>query len=415
MVSSVLLALLFASCYAQTASNPLSESESLELNQDILDYHNWQRSFSALGLVPGPGGSNGVHPGGSDMIKLRWDDGLAGVAYEHSQTCKYHHNPIRGDMLYDARDQMVQFVTDIVTSNPGENIGYGTGYPTKSLKNIVMDGLQSMFEESNDYKWSDNTCSYEHCGHYTQMAWGTTRYIGCGYSLCDTIDIECNDDGSVCDDQLTNAIYYVCNYFPLGNRYTPAGIVDIYNQEGEPCDNCPWDHSKCTYDSAAATSYDSDWTNMPTTETTNGLCIGCGNKYYEICNTGLNNGLGDFCVSTKKTHGCYYDFEANSAGVAQDIQICDPNNDGDNGLEDPDICTLGDQCRYECATCYCQDEGVDRFKACETECDDGLGRNVTGGCLGDDYFAQYIEDVGGCTGGGGGGSGDSGANQAQLS
>eukprot|EP01083_Nonionella_stella_P097980 275449_1 len=214
---------------------------------------------------------------------------------------------------------------------------------------------------------------------------------------------------------LTNAIYYVYNYFPLGNRYTNAGIIDIYNQEGDPCDNCPWDHSKCTYDSAAATSYDSDWTNMPTTETTNGLCIGCGNKYYEICNTGLNNGLGDSCVSNKKNVGCYYDFEANSAGVAQDIQICDPNNDGDNGLEDPDICTLGDQCRYECATCYCQDEGVDRFKACETECDDGLGRNVTGGCLGDDYFAQYIEDVGGCTGGGGGGSGDSGANQAQLS
>lgn len=38
------------------------------------------------------------------------------------------------------------------------------------------------------------------CGHYTQVVWKNSRYVGCGKAMA-----------------ANGTLYYVCNYYPAGN------------------------------------------------------------------------------------------------------------------------------------------------------------------------------------------------------
>ena len=63
-------------------------------------------------------------------------------------------------------------------------------------------------------------------GHYTQMVWGSTRFVGCGRRAFKF---------GFWHEQI-----YVCNYGPAGNFwFQPLYII------GEPCTQCPED-SACT-------------------------------------------------------------------------------------------------------------------------------------------------------------------------
>jgi pathogenesis-related protein 1 len=75
----------------------------------------------------------------------------------------------------------------------GENIWMGT---TASFSpNDVVDSWGS---EKDDYNHANNSCSGV-CGHYTQIVWASTQYVGCGMVTCDGFDI------------------WVCQYNPPGN------------------------------------------------------------------------------------------------------------------------------------------------------------------------------------------------------
>jgi pathogenesis-related protein 1 len=60
---------------------------------------------------------------------------------------------------------------------------------------------ESWASERGDYDVASNTCTPGRmCGHYTQMVWSTTRFVGCGARVCP-------DKGQI----------WVCNYDPPGN------------------------------------------------------------------------------------------------------------------------------------------------------------------------------------------------------
>jgi hypothetical protein len=47
------------------------------------------------------------------------------------------------------------------------------------------------------------------CGHFTQVIWKNTQYVGCGKAI---------SPGNLCDPKSpTDSIWYVCNYYPPGN------------------------------------------------------------------------------------------------------------------------------------------------------------------------------------------------------
>lgn len=60
------------------------------------------------------------------------------------------------------------------------------------------DAVNAWASEAKDYNAETNTCSHR-CGHYTQLVWRDTKYVGCG--------VAGNGKRQV----------WVCNYDPAGN------------------------------------------------------------------------------------------------------------------------------------------------------------------------------------------------------
>jgi pathogenesis-related protein 1 len=106
---------------------------------------------------------------------LEWSDELAASAQKWAnqlgKNCAFKHS----------------------SSEYGENIWMGT-----SGAFTTADVVDSWGSEKEDYTYSDNSCS-DVCGHYTQIVWSTTQYVGCGVVSCDGFDI------------------WVCQYDPAGN------------------------------------------------------------------------------------------------------------------------------------------------------------------------------------------------------
>lgn len=102
-------------------------------------------------------------------------------------------------------------------SGPAENLYWASPMKTAKAKDgngnwIWQNSLQSITEadvadnwgsEKQWYDYSSNTCSApagKSCGHYTQMVWRDSRWVGCARAVCD-------DYSQV----------WVCNYDPAGN------------------------------------------------------------------------------------------------------------------------------------------------------------------------------------------------------
>eukprot|EP01083_Nonionella_stella_P271977 922051_1 len=200
------------------------------------------------------------------------------------------------------------------------------------------------------------------------MVWADTRYIGCGVAECAAIE---NAVGNAAGN------FFVCNYFPGGDVIP----LDDYNTADEPCDNCPWDKTKCTYDSSQTYSYSTDWKNMPSDiySEADGLCTGCGNIYTPLCS--IKKGNKDNCVSDNiENVGCSFEMT--------DASACDTAGDAENDIPDAGTCRLNDYCRYWCGFCHCNigadaRSNYDKFNTCDNSvngCNDGLDRMFTGGC-----------------------------------
>ena len=77
----------------------------------------------------------------------------------------------------------------------GENLWWSSWDPTPD------EVVQGWASEVADYDYERNTCADDAvCGHYTQVVWADSRWVGCGKAAC--------ADGSV---------IWNCRYDPPGN------------------------------------------------------------------------------------------------------------------------------------------------------------------------------------------------------
>ena len=123
-----------------------------------------------------------------NIPKLEWSDALGGFAQQWADYlatengCQLQHRPNSGPW----------------GQKYGENIFW------TSASTTMTEATSAWSAEAGHYDHATNTCAGI-CGHYTQMVWADTRYLGCGVAACP-------GGGEM----------WVCNYDPRGNHYGQA-------------------------------------------------------------------------------------------------------------------------------------------------------------------------------------------------
>eukprot|EP01083_Nonionella_stella_P102198 290555_1 len=214
------------------ACTPLSTAEK----QAILDIHNELRDRVAGGGLASVG-----HPAAKDMNYLIWEDGLQAVAQAYAESCPgLSHNGNRGIEYLAKRDSGdtkwgpdTQYLSNFCNSQnciyTGENLAVSSGpYSIGSITSQIETGWWDEYQywTFGNHNAAGSCQSGKQCGHYTQLAWANTRYIGCGYTN------GCDSGGS--------ASIFVCNYFPAGN----FNSVPPYTS-GTACSDCMSDRTEC--------------------------------------------------------------------------------------------------------------------------------------------------------------------------
>ncbi|XP_018561493.1 venom allergen 3-like [Anoplophora glabripennis] len=147
--------------------------------QIIVNKHNELRRMISEGRVPG-------QPRGTNLKQLRYDENLAREAQKISDTCRFEHVKV-SDGRWHAVGQNL-YASYSTAHQPGAN---------------WAKAIQDWFNEYPYYKYGDRSTNHQN-GHYTQVVWADTEYVGCGYTLC----------------KGTSWPYekiYTCNYGPAGN------------------------------------------------------------------------------------------------------------------------------------------------------------------------------------------------------
>ncbi|KAH7959612.1 hypothetical protein HPB49_012467 [Dermacentor silvarum] len=205
----------------------------------ILRLHNEFRSETALGRLPG-------FRSAADMQELLWDDELEYVAQAsalegeaavihvvspsiyagvprpaHANLCTTPD----GDLKHDN-------ITDRFTNRfpkTGQNLAWEgqSNYIEGSNWTWVMDGWFT--QEYGLYPWYNvphfTPIEGVKIGHFTQIVWAQTRYVGCGY-------VYYNVDANV---PFPHMKHYACNYGPTGNYVGEP----IYRPPSQYCTPCP--------------------------------------------------------------------------------------------------------------------------------------------------------------------------------
>ncbi|XP_012286134.1 venom allergen 5.02 isoform X2 [Orussus abietinus] len=148
--------------------------------QSILDEHNRLRQLVALGQIHG-------QPGAANMMELIWDDELAAAAQRWADQCKESHDTSRNVRRFAVGQNIARTWT---TRPPG---------PYDSEPNWRRQ-ISGWFNEVQHYHTGFSRAT----GHYTQLVWGDTYLLGCGYSF-------------YYDPARGYTKNYVCNYGPSGN------------------------------------------------------------------------------------------------------------------------------------------------------------------------------------------------------
>ncbi|XP_077534501.1 scoloptoxin SSD976-like [Haemaphysalis longicornis] len=177
----------------------------------ILKLHNHYRSLVAKGQLPG-------FAPAADMQELLWDDDLTEVAQAHAELCTDTQGT--GRLKHD-NDRSTTTFPDV-----GQNLA-------SSSSSVIspLDWDDSVKRWFNEYKYYppnrvaafDQSGISNAIGHFTQVIWAKSRYVGCGYLQY----------------YVPNSIYkdvklYTCNYGPAGNYQRRP----LY-QEGRTCSACP--------------------------------------------------------------------------------------------------------------------------------------------------------------------------------
>ena len=143
--------------------------------------------------------------GASDMEILTWNGYLASMAEDWARACRWGHGqPGRpeGELPFD---------------HIGQNLFAYNGTFN------ALAAIQAFYDEKQFYDYGTGACSKEPCGHYTQVAWSTSREMGCAYAFCQ----------NMFNVDMINAHYFVCNYGPAGNV---EGVKPF--KKGQACTQC---------------------------------------------------------------------------------------------------------------------------------------------------------------------------------
>ncbi|XP_077489490.1 scoloptoxin SSD976-like [Amblyomma americanum] len=181
--------------------------------QLIMRMHNRMRSLVAIGRLPG-------FPPAANMRKLYWHPELAAVAQAHANQCMSES---------DHKHDHAQARTTVTFDSVGQNALWEANNYDKS-KRVWHVHMRNWFAEhrSCPVKTVDSFRARgdgARIGHFTQLVWADTQYIGCGYSYYTL-------DGVEGDRKYQS--FYVCNYAPTGNVFS----MPVY-QAGPPCSSCP--------------------------------------------------------------------------------------------------------------------------------------------------------------------------------
>ncbi|KAH8417506.1 hypothetical protein KR222_001231, partial [Zaprionus bogoriensis] len=166
-----------------SASGISSEERSI-----ILQEHNRLRQLVATGRYPG-------QPGAENMREIVWDDELAARAQQWADNCQFRHDPHRTINRF-TMGQNLAVIWSTAPLDPDDG-----DFPSR---------IQNWFNEVQKYSfgdaWSPKT------GHYSQLVWGETSLVGCGFAEY--------------KDNIKYNKLYVCNYGPGGNvvGYNPYEV-----------------------------------------------------------------------------------------------------------------------------------------------------------------------------------------------
>nr|XP_022307789.1 cysteine-rich venom protein latisemin-like [Crassostrea virginica] len=163
----------------------MMKRQSNSEDQEFLNAHNNKRRI--------------VSPTAANMKEMKWSQELATIARNYAQKCQFAHNTQRS-----SQSSTFSYV--------GENLYIGPGSPSELV--TAWD------DEKSDYFFSSNTCNGV-CGHYTQVVWYASEYLGCARVQCGT-----------------NYYLSVCNYGPGGNFNNLRPYTS-----GTPCSQCPSGYS----------------------------------------------------------------------------------------------------------------------------------------------------------------------------
>ena len=170
---------------------------------EILEAHNRLRSQVAQGQVAG-------QPGAQNMQELQWDEELAQTAQQWANQCIFEHDPARNTRTFVCFSPI--FLSIVSTYRllltymclfserfiMGQNLAIV--WSTAPLQNYVTfsSRIQNWFNEVQKYAWGSRWSAKT--GHYSQLVWGDTNLVGCGYSYYQ-------------DGRRFNKLW-VCNYGP---------------------------------------------------------------------------------------------------------------------------------------------------------------------------------------------------------
>uniref|UniRef100_A0AC34Q3M8 SCP domain-containing protein n=1 Tax=Panagrolaimus sp. JU765 TaxID=591449 RepID=A0AC34Q3M8_9BILA len=183
------------------------------LRTQIVDRHNYYRTLLATGQSTIKGGAK-ASPA-KNMYKLKYSCELETIAQNWANKCNFSHSPSN-------------------LRNAGENLfmmGIAGYDKSLSLKNAA-DLWWNELEKYGGITPTNVVLTIQNfnlgIGHWSQMAWGKTTTIGCGYKSCPT--------------QRMSIV--VCNYRTTGN-YLNQNIYEI----GKPCTSngqcTTYPNSKC--------------------------------------------------------------------------------------------------------------------------------------------------------------------------
>ena len=143
-----------------------------------------------------------------------WDFELEAIAQRWADQCQSGHDTNR--MILDE-------------TYVGQNVAWSWSSGPKSVLDSILDATQSWYDEVHDPGyWSKPDSPFVSAGgagHYTQVVWADTEYLGCGM-------VYKGDEGEGYE------VTTVCNYAVGGNF-----AEKIMYRVGEACSECPSGYS----------------------------------------------------------------------------------------------------------------------------------------------------------------------------